>query len=188
MRIWRRRNEAHPSKKLRNSSFRGEISFGIQLQTFSWHCVQENSKTKTWRTFGKKLIPTNLAVKLTNTSKNNRSVSNFFLLYLNNNWGHCPRLVCISASVQFFLSPQARKLVLAPTGPPTTKTITAVNRVEHQRTVNLKKTWTRISGFQVQSKNNFINACEEKWKTHKKWKYIYLHRENSSTEYNKSYG
>ena len=51
--IWRQRNEAHCSKKLRKQSFRGEINFGIQMQTFPSHCVRENSKTKTWRRFGK---------------------------------------------------------------------------------------------------------------------------------------
>ena len=40
----------------------------------------------------------------------------------------------------------------------------------------------------MQSKNNFINACEESWKTHKKRKYLYLQWENSSTDDKKSYG
>ena len=62
--------------------------------------LQNKNLTQIW----KKLIPTNLAVKIANTSKKKRSVSNFFRLYLNNYWGHCPRHVCISPRVQSFSS------------------------------------------------------------------------------------
>ena len=118
--------------------------FFVTLRT---RTLQNKNLTHIW----KKLIPTNLAVKLANTSKNNRSVSFFFRLYLNNNWGHRPRLLCFSPSVQFFSSlrrpeklfwhqqgQQRPRFLIGSTNVIIQKTTTAVNRVEHQKTVNLK--------------------------------------------------
>ena len=177
-----------------NHFWNTNANFSVTLRTRK---LQNKNLTQIW----KKLIPTNLAVKIANTSKKKRSVSNFFRLYLNKNWGHCPRLVCTSPRVQFFSSlrraekqfwhrqgHQRPRFLIGSNIVVIQKTITAVSKVELQKRVNLEKTWTGISGFQMQSKNNFINAWEESWKTHKKRKYIYLHRENSSTEYKKSYG
>ena len=97
-----------------NHFWNTNANFSVTLRTRK---LQNKNLTQIW----KKLIPTNLAVKFAKTSKKKRSVSNFFRLYLNINWGHCPRLVCISPRVQFFSSRcRPEKQFLAPTGPPTT--------------------------------------------------------------------
>ena len=85
-----------------NHFWNTKAKFFVTLRTRK---LQNKNLTQTW----KKLIPTNLAVKFAKTSKKKRSVSNFFPLYLNNNWGHCPRFVCISPRVQFFLVAAGQK-------------------------------------------------------------------------------
>ena len=155
-------------------------NFFVTLRTRK---LRNKNLTHIW----KKLIPTNLAVKFANTSTKKRSVSNFFRLYLNNNWGHCPRLVCISPRVQFFSSVrrpekqfchqqghQRPRFLIGSTNVIIQKITTAVKGVEHQKTVNLKKIWNGISGCQKQWKSSFINACKAIWKTHKETKWIYF--------------
>ena len=85
-----------------NQFWNTNANFSVTLRTRK---LQNKKLTQIW----KKLIPTNLAVKFAKTSKKKRSVSNFFRLYLNNNWGHCPRLVCTSWRVQFFSSSAGQK-------------------------------------------------------------------------------
>ena len=85
-----------------NQFWNTDANFSVTLRTRK---LQNKKLTQIW----KKLIPTNLAVKFAKTSKKKRSVSNFFRLYLNNNWGHCPRLVCTSWRVQFFSSSAGQK-------------------------------------------------------------------------------
>ena len=135
--------------------------FFVTLRT---RTLQNKNLTHIW----KKLIPTNLAVKLANTSKKKRSVSKFFRLYLNNNWQHCPRLVCISPSVQVFSSlrrpekqswnqqgHQRPRYLRGSTNVTLEKSITAVNRVEHQKSVNVEKNMERDKWFSEAIKEQF---------------------------------
>ena len=135
-----------------NQFWNAIANFFMTLRT---RTLQNKNLTQSW----KKLIPTNLAVKFANTSKKKRSVSNFFHLYLNNNWGHCPSLVCISPSVHFLSSlrrpekqswnQQGYQWPLFLKGSVVViiqKLTKAVNGVEHQKTVNLRKTWNGICG------------------------------------------
>ena len=114
-------------------------NFFVTLRT---RTLQNKNLTHNW----KKLIPTNLAFIFANTSKKKRSVSNFFRLCLNNSWGHCPRLVCISPRFHFFSSlrrpekqswnqqgHQRPRYLRGSTNVTIEKSITAVNRVEHQK-------------------------------------------------------
>ena len=116
-------------------------NFFLTLRT---RTLQNKNLTHNW----KKLIPTNFAVKFANTSKKKRSVSHFFRLYLNNSWGHCPRLVCISPRVkpfsslsgperQFWLQQghQRPRYLKGSINVTIEKSITAVNGVEHQKRV-----------------------------------------------------
>ena len=92
-----------PLKNSANHAFlvKSVLEFNCKLfRGTAYNNTPNNNRTHIW----KKPIPTNLAVKFANTSKKKRSVSNFFRLYLNNYWGHCPKLVCISPRVQFFCS------------------------------------------------------------------------------------
>ena len=115
-----------------------------------WSTIAKFSVTLRTRKLQNKNL-TQIWKKLTNTAKRKRSVSIFFRLYLNNNWGHRPRLLCFSPSVQFFSSlrrpeklfwhqqgQQRPRFLIGSTNVIIQKTTTAVNRVEHQKTVNLK--------------------------------------------------
>ena len=148
VRIWRQRNEAHSSKKTPQTILSWWNQFWNTIENFfvtlRTRTLQKINLTHIW----KKLIPTNLAVIFANTSKKNRSVSNFFRLCLNNNWGHCPSLVCISPSVHFLSSlrrpekqswnqqgHQRPRYLRGSTNVNIGKSITAVNGVEHQKRV-----------------------------------------------------
>ena len=152
-----------------------------QLQTFSWHCVRENSKTRTWRRFGKNLFQLTLQLN-SPKPRRKREVYPISFVYI---WTIIEVIVLdLCGPLQefnFFSSlrraekqfwhrqgHQRPRSLIGSTNVVIQKTITAVSRVEFQKRVNLEKTWTGISGFQMQSKENFINAWEESWKTHKK--------------------
>ena len=135
-----------------NQFWNTNANFSVTLRTRK---LQNKNLTQIW----KKLIPTNLAVKFAKTSKKKRSVSNFFRLYLNNNWGHCPRLVCTSRRVQFFSSlrrpekqfwhqqgQQRPRFLKGSVVVIIQKLTKAVYGVEHQKTVNLRKTWNGRGG------------------------------------------
>ena len=55
MQIWSRRNDELFNKKLQKDTSRGQITFGIQLQTFSWHCNKRKLKPNSWNIDEKKL-------------------------------------------------------------------------------------------------------------------------------------
>ena len=135
-----------------NQFWKASGKFSVTLLTRK---LQNKNLTQIW----KRLIPTNFTVKFAKTSKKKRSVSNCFRLYLNNNWGNCPRLVCTSPRVQFFSSlhrpekqfchqqgHQRPRFLIGSTNVIIQKITTAVKGVEHPKTVNLKKTWNGIGG------------------------------------------
>ena len=48
IKIWSQRKKPFPNKKPQNQFIRGEITFGIQLQTFPSKCKTRNLQSKTW--------------------------------------------------------------------------------------------------------------------------------------------
>ena len=121
---------------------------------------EKTSKQTPDAALGKKLIPTKLAVIFTK-HRIKRSVFVFFRVCLSNIWALCPRLVCISPRVNFFSrlhkpethflhqqGHQRPRSLIGSTNAIIQKTATALDGEEHQKTVNLKKTWNASSGIQ----------------------------------------
>ena len=126
------------------------------------------------------LLPVNNATTFTNTMKKKRSVSKFLHLCLNNIWAPFRRLVCITRISCFsslpwpetlFRQVQDRQRAAALKTPRFfIRKNTAVNGVEHQRTINIenKNVENGIRGLQKSSKNHFVTTCKKKKQnTHK---------------------
>ena len=74
MQIWVRADKKSTkkpfsNKKTQNQSIRGQITFGIQLQTFPSKCNTGELQSKTWNTAETKLIPRTESTTPTNTVK-----------------------------------------------------------------------------------------------------------------------
>ena len=50
MQTWSQQKKPYSYKKLRNQSIRGQVTFGIQLQTFPLKCNMRKLQSKTWKT------------------------------------------------------------------------------------------------------------------------------------------
>ena len=120
----------------------------------------ENDTSQNLNTLQKKLIPLNRASTFTNTMKKTTYLFHFFHLCLNNIWAQDPRRVCMTWSSSFSSLCRPEIHFMEEQGPQWAgtifdssisiqKTTSAVNRVEHQKTVkiakNLQKRNNRLS-------------------------------------------
>ena len=94
--------EANFQKKTQNQSILGQITFGIQLQTFPQECNTRKLQPETWPIDEKVSFQLTMQLFSPTQQKGKEAVSTFLHLCLNNFWAPGPKDVCISKNQVFF--------------------------------------------------------------------------------------
>ena len=103
IRIWTQRKKPFPKKNPQNQSIRGQITFGIQLQTFPSKCNTRKLRSKTWNTAEKYSFQYWRQLNSPIQRSKREAVTGFLHLCLNHIWAPGQRHVCISKISRFFV-------------------------------------------------------------------------------------
>ena len=144
-----RRNVTFLGKKIPNQTFRCQISFGLQLQTFPYKCNTRKLQPKSWRTENKDSFYLTMQFYSPTQWKKEKSIQFHSVM----SWPHfstrsktCMHLKKYTFSSLLtlkthFRHKQGHQRAVAFSGSieDIQKTTTAVNSVERQKTVNIGK-------------------------------------------------
>ena len=100
---WGQRKKPFSNKKPQNQSIRGQITFGIQFQTFPSKCNTRKLQSKTWNTAEKNSFRKRRQLYLSIQWSKREAVISFLHLCQNHFWAPGQRHVCISKSSRLFL-------------------------------------------------------------------------------------